>query len=266
MTDPMPTEGLHDSIPEQDYHADPASLSSTGAKTLITDGPRAFQWTKTHPVHRDVYDLGSVVHALVLGVGDYDVLDFPDWRTKAAQAARTESREAGRTPILPRDMAPAEAMRDAVYSSPLAASILSEGRPEVSMWAEDPTTGVIMRGRADWLRPGTLVDFKTAAGKVDPAEWAWTVRKRQYVFQLAWYRRILSLNGITDASPLWLVVSKDAPHEVYVHQPDPALMSDADFDVDRALTLYAQCIADDVWPGLADDQAIHTITDPRWTA
>lgn len=263
ITEALPSSGLHAGIPEPEYHADPRSLSSTGAKTLLYDGPRVYQWARTHPVHKDAYDIGSVVHALVLGVGDYDVLEHDSYRTKAAQADRDASRAEGRTPILRKDIEAAEAMRDAVFSNQLAASILSQGEPEVSMWAEDPETGVLMRGRADWLRDGYLVDLKTAAGAIHPSEFERTAWNRHYGLQVAWYRQILGLND-TVAVPLWVVVSKDAPHQVYVYQASPELLERGTEDMYRALELYARCEADGVWPGLADDQQIHTIDVPRW--
>lgn len=259
----LPIAGLHPDIPETDYHRDDGSLSSTGAKTLLYEGPRAFQWARTHHVHKDAYDMGSVVHALTLGVGDYDVLEHDSYRTKAAQAERDESRAAGRTPILRKDIEAAEAMRDAIFSNPLAASVLSQGEPEVSMYAECPETGVLMRGRADWLRDGYLVDLKTAAGAIDPAEFERTAWNRHYGLQVAWYRRILALNGV-DATPIWVVVSKDAPHQVYVYQASTEMLERGTDDMYRALELYARCQATDEWPGLVDDQMIHTIDVPRW--
>ena len=259
----LPTTGLHDGIPEQEYHADRASLSSTGAKTIATQGLRAFRWGQDHPVHKDSFDLGSVVHALILGVGDYTVLEHDSWRTKAAQAERDEARAAGSTPILAKDFNAAEEMADAVLSNKLASAILSEGRPEVSMWHEDPETGVLMRGRADYLRDGYLVDLKTSAGAIDPWAFEKKVWDLRYGLQMYWYTRLLELNGV-DAAPLWIVISKDAPHEVYVSQPSAELMERGREDAERALRMYADALLTDKWPGLADDQEIHTIDVPRW--
>lgn len=259
----LPVTGLHDGIDESTYHGDPGSLSSTGAKTLLYDGPRAYRWQRDHPIHKDAYDLGSVAHALILGVGDYTVLEHDSYRSKAAQVDRDQARADGRTPLLAKDYRVAEAIADAVTASPLAVSILAEGRPEVSMWATDPDTGVLMRGRVDWLRGDSIVDLKTSAKPTHPTEWAWTVRNYHYALQAAWYRRIHRLNTGDDLPFLWIAVDKSDDPQAYVHQPDPDLLADADYDVDRALHLYADCVATDTWPGLADDQQIHTTIDPR---
>lgn len=260
----LPDNGLHDGIPEKAYHADPRSLSSTGAKTLLYQGARAFKWQQTHATHKDAYDFGSVVHALILGVGDIAVVEAATWAGKAAREERVAARAAGKTPILAKDYHTALAMADAVSENALAESLLATGRPEVSMWATDPATGVLMRGRIDSLAASSFSDVKTAAGAVDPREFSWTVRKYHYTFQAAWYQRILALNGYTDLPPYWIAVSKDAPHEVYVHQPSPDMLVAARDDVDEALRLYRECSDTDTWPGLADANTIHTLTDTPW--
>src|SRR5690606_13458272 len=89
MTEPLPTRGLHYDIPEPLYHADPASLSSSAAKTLIYEGPDALQEKRETPqAYLDAFAFGSVVHALVLGVGDFQVLAHESYRTKAAREER----------------------------------------------------------------------------------------------------------------------------------------------------------------------------------
>lgn len=260
----LPTNGLHDGIPEKDYHADRASLSSTGAKTIATQGLRAFKWAQDHPVHKDAFDLGTVVHALILGVGDFRVINHDSWRTKAAQQERDEARANGSTPILAKDFNAAEEMAGAVLSNKLTSGILSEGRPEVSAWAEDPDTGVIMRGRIDWLRTNAVVDVKTSAKPVDPMQWERTAWDHRYGLQAYWYTRVLELNGEPGRPFLWIALSKDAPHESYVHQASDELLERGREDAEHALRLYANAVATGKWPGLADDQQIHTTGLPRW--
>ena len=260
----LPTSGIHDGIPEAEYHADPASLSSTGAKTILTEGPRVYKWRQDHPQRKDAFDLGSVIHALILDVGEYAIIDHDSWRTKAAQEAREQARAEGATPILAKDYRLALAVAEAVFDNPLAASILSEGRPEVSMWHEDPETGVIMRGRADYLRETAIIDVKTSAKPVHPAEWERTAWNFRYGLQAAWYQRILELNSAGQLPFLWIAVTTTEPHEVYVHQASEDLLAHGRDDTERALRTYADCLATDTWPGLADAHEIHQTTPPRW--
>src|SRR5882672_6742571 len=92
------------------YHADPApspSLSSSLAAVLLSQSPR-HAW-RMHPKLNPRYeaeesarfDLGSAAHALLLeGNNQMEVLDFPDYRTKAAQTGRDEARARGKFPVL----------------------------------------------------------------------------------------------------------------------------------------------------------------------
>lgn len=261
----LPENGLHDSINEAEYHGDARSLSSTGAKTLLYQGPRAYRHMKDNPApHKPAFDFGSVVHALVLGVGDVEVVQASSWTGKAAREDRDRIRATGATPILAKDYRIACDMADAVDSNPLARSLLTEGRPEVSAWAEDPETGVLLRGRFDYLNADNFVDLKTVAGPSDPREFAWTVRKFHYTFQAAYYQRLLQLNGHGVPPPYWVAVSKDAPYDVYVTRPSDDMLAAAHDDVDEALRLYRECADTGTWPGLADDQQIHTLTATPW--
>ncbi|UEJ83960.1 PD-(D/E)XK nuclease-like domain-containing protein [Brachybacterium halotolerans subsp. kimchii] len=260
----LPSEGLHDSIDEQAYHADPRSLSSTGAKTILTQGLRAFQWKREHPEHKAAFDLGSVVHALMLGVGDFEVIDADSWRTKDAKAAQQAAYDAGRTPILTKDHATAVDMRDAVLSNKLAEGIFSEGRPEVSAWAEDPETGILMRGRIDWLRDNAIVDVKTSAKPVDPMEWERTAWNFRYGLQAYWYSRLLELNGEPERPFLWVAISTSAPYEVYVHQASAEMLDKGREDAEDVLCQYGDALLTGKWPGLADADQIHLTGLPRW--
>lgn len=250
MGDPLPTSGLHYDVPEPLYHRDPNSLSSSAAKKLIYEGPDVVAEEAGKPSeYSDNFDFGSVVHGLILGVGDYEVLDYPNYRTKEAREARDALRTAGVAPILPHKMEEALAMRDSVFRHPEAAQLLAEGAPEVSMWAEDPFTGVVMRGRVDWWN-GAVVDLKTTGRSASRADWVHAVWSFKYGFQFAYYNKILELNGLEPGHPRWIVVSKREPHEAAVFSPSAELMRRSECDVDRALWLYAHCKEEGVWPPL----------------
>ena len=250
MTDALPTSGLHYSIPEALYHRDPNSLSSSHAKTLIYEGPDALLAKDGTPAaYSDNFDFGSVVHGLILGVGDYEVLDYPNYRSKESREARDALRASGVAPILSHRMAEARAMQESVLRHPEAASLMAEGAPEVSMWAEDPMTGVAMRGRVAWWN-GAVIDLKTTSGDAGLVDWVHTVWGFRYAFQFAYYNRILELNGVEPGVPRWIVVSKRHPFGTAVFTPSAELMRRSERDVDRALWLYAHCKETGEWPTL----------------
>ena len=257
----LPTSGIHHDIHEPTYHADSISISSTDAKTLIYKGPDVYQEKKQEErSYNPAFSIGSVVHALVLGVGEYEVLFFDNWRTKKSKDARAEALAADKSPILYRDFQMAEAMRDSVFAHPAAAELLSAGAPEVSMWATDPATGVLMRGRTDWLTDRN-VDLKTTGRPVDQPGFMNTVWDYGYAFQAAWYEHILALNGL-DVDTAWIAVTKREPHETGVFVPDEGIMTQSRRDVGRALALYAHCKDHDVWPSLEEAWKIPGVGAP----
>lgn len=257
--------GIHEDMDEQTYHARP-ELSSTGARTLLRVAAK-FDWDRTHPVHKDVFDLGSAVHTKVLGKGwPVLVFDFDSWRTKDAQAAQREAREAGAIPMLRKDFHTVQAMTFAVLNDPRARRIFEAGgQVEASLFATDPETGVPMRARPDLMAPGRMVDLKTANDASDDG-FARSAAEFGYQTQEWWYRRVRQIvTGEPDADFLFVVVEKSPPYLVNVIELDGLFAEIGRSQVDRALRLYAECSASGVWPGYerADGQP-NVVGPPAW--
>ena len=73
-------KGIYE-VPELDYHSGafgPAdSLSSTEAKRIL-QAPKVLKWLRDHPQEpKAAYDLGHIVHGLVLGTG-LEVVEIPE--------------------------------------------------------------------------------------------------------------------------------------------------------------------------------------------
>jgi hypothetical protein len=252
------TPGFHPSIPEAEYHADRNSLSVTGAKTLLKS-PALFRHQQDSPVHKDVFDFGTAAHALVLGVGaELAVIDAEDWRGKGAREARDAARLNGRTPLLAKDYATVQAMADRLSSHTLAMRLLSEGEPEVSAYAVDEATGVMRRGRFDWLHPNLLVDYKSAAS-ANPSDLAGrygAVRKWGYDQQAAWYTDLARDLGHPAAAFAFIFQEKAEPYQVTVAYIDDADLWDARAKNRTALERFRDCTESGLWPAyLPDDTA-----------
>ena len=206
-----------------------------------------------------MFDFGSAAHALVLGVGaELDVIEADSWRTKDAKAAQAAAREAGKTPILAGDYQRVQDMADALSSHTLAMRLLSEGQPEVSAYALDEETGVMRRGRFDWLGPAVVTDYKTAAS-VEPREIAGrygAVKKWGYDLQAAWYTDLARDLGHPALAFSFIFQMKEPPYLVTV-----ATLRDDDLDDARqrnrhALEIFRDCRESGRWPGyLPDDTA-----------
>jgi PDDEXK-like domain of unknown function (DUF3799) len=261
-------DGIYADIIEADYHSDRGSLSSSGARQILSS-PAKFKYRQENPEHSTAFDMGSYVHALVLGVGaEVAVVDAANYTTKAAKAARDEAYEAGKTPMLIGDIELGHAMFNAVNRHPTAAALFADGDAEQSLFWHDPETGVRLRARIDWLRPGAhrliAVDLKTSGVSVNPQEWGSTAAKWKLHFQAAWYLTALEQLGLCD-NPAFVFVNceKEPPHLVSVTQLTEESVALGRRQMRRAIQTYAACVYTDKWPGYSPE--IHVVDLPKWS-
>lgn len=262
MTATTELQGLVLDLPDAEYRQAPG-LSSTGIKRLL-DSPARYQWEQTHRTDKRAFDLGHVVHAVVLGAGlDVAVIDHPDYRTKAAREERDAARAEGRAPILAHEWEQVEVMAAAVREHPDAGPLLTGGEPEVSLFWDDPETGVACKGRLDyWHRSGVVVDLKSTGRTADPR------RVDRLAYDLGWHQQAAHYSAgvevVTGARPRFIhvVLEVDAPHFVAVVELDDEYLELGRQDVRLATDAYAACLAADDWP--AYPPGIHRIAPPRY--
>lgn len=242
-------DGIYDDVSEVAYHSDRDSLSSSGARLLLEPGGPA-KFAGPPRVEKKEYDLGHVVHALVLGKGsDITVVKADSWRTKAAQEARNEAREAGRVPVLREMFQNAQRVAGAVWEHPLASILLEQGTPELSIYAHDPETGERLRCRPDWYRGTAIVDLKTTKDAA-PQRFRKSVAEYGYFQQAAFYIDVAALAGIEVENFYFVAVETTAPYLMSVTQID-----ERDIELGRrlnraAINLFARCRATKTWPAL----------------
>lgn len=284
-TRPVPDEdGLHPGITDLTYHADPDSLSSSGARQLLSTTPAKFHYLRQNPPKpKKEYDFGHLAHLFVLGEGsDIAVLDpavhglGKDGKPSASpastamwKAAAAEARDNGQVPVHIDEYAKAKQMAAAVHAHPVAGKLLTGGYAELSGYWRDAATGIRLRYRPDYLvqlPDGRIVciDYKTSAD-ASPAHVAKVSIDYGYIQADPWYRDGLIANDVSDDPGFVFVFQeKDPPYLVSVlqHHPD---------DVQRgrelnraAIDLYAHCVEHDDWPGYGD--GIHQIRMPGWFA
>ncbi|PPJ31877.1 hypothetical protein C5E45_32830 [Nocardia nova] len=257
--------GLYRGVPEDVYHADRNSISSSQARRLLEVTPHRWKWEQDNPKPSTVaMEWGTALHTDVLGVGAKPVdTGYEKWQTDNAKAKVAEIRAAGDIPLKPKDFEAVTAAAENLRNQPEAARILASGEPELSAWVRDPDTGVMIRARFDWMHwtgPDTAVigDVKKS-NEPGPAEFIWSVDSYGYHRQQAWYQRVAALLGIRTAF-VFLVVCCDPPYEPYVVELPPRAVELGDRDNARALEIYAKCLADDEWP--THDPRIHEIDLP----
>lgn len=261
-------DGVYSDVDELDYHADRTSLSSSGARKIL-DCPAIFHYEQEQPpTPKPQFDMGHVVHGMILGVGlDIVPVDAANWTTKAAKETRDQAHAEGKVPLLVADVAKAELMAKTVREHDTAGALLAVGDPEITGYWHDDVNPVRLRFRTDWLHPGRNriigVDVKTTAGNGSPAKFAKSCADFGYHQQAAWYLDGLAETGVSeDAAFLFIVLPKEPPHIVTVceiHADDIARGRALNR---KAINTYADCVANNVWPGYG--QQIHQITLPTY--
>lgn len=269
--------GAYPDVPELDYHTgrfgpEEGSLSSTEAKRLL-ESPATYQWYKTHqqPPSR-AFDIGHIVHSMVLGVG-LDVVTYPEdvlgkggaTTTVAAKEFAAEARKNGQIPVKASELEAPALMAEAVLAHPTARKYFENGVPEVSIYAQDD--GVWMRGRIDQVSGDgnlALVDLKTTSATPTPDSFTRTVANFHYALQREWYRHIWYEITGEWAPFLHVVVSKTPPYLVSVFELDSEFELIGKTQMRRALTTYRACMERDEWPGLPAETSL--IGPPTWYA
>lgn len=262
ITDP----GLYSDVPEDDYHSGAAtsfeSLSCSDCKLLAKPGgPALWHWQQSHPEPpKRVFDIGSAVHAAILGTGP-DLVCVPgEWRSKAVKEEVDQWRQKGAIPLHRSDYRAVFGMVGAVTRHPLAASLLDEcPRREASAYVGHGD--LYLRCRLDAIGPKGIVDLKTVQS-ADPEAFARKAIELGYHQQAAWYRDMAQELGITEGPFRFVAVEKTPPHLVSVIELDAAteqLGRDAN---QRAIDTYRRCVATDEWPGY--DSQIATVSAPPW--
>jgi hypothetical protein len=265
-----------DGLSAEDYHADKTSISSSGLRALLNPGcPAQFKYDRDHPqAPKREFDLGNAVHTSVLGEG-HDIVEitgFTDYKKADARALRDEAYAAGKVPLLPKEKVQVDEMAAAIRRHKDAGPLLAPGMgiPERSIYWTDPATGVRCRVRPDWLivRPEitAIVDLKTTTD-ANPEACSKAIESYSYHQQGALYIDGVQAAGLAPEGARFFYVfqSKKAPYLITVRE-----LADQDQDIgrarnERALRIYADCVANDEWPDWTGPvDTIPQIGMPTW--
>lgn len=286
---------------EAAYHQDPCvepSLSRSIAEKLILESPRHAHAAHPRLTKQDeeeeknsrTRDIGSAAHALLLGQPtEIAVLDFDDFKKKAAQEERSEAQSRGAIPLLKRDRETVQEMvekaRAKLATSEHAAirSIVELGDAvaynEVTAVWKDRCGDRWARQRMDRLNIAgpkiTILDYKTTELSVEPQSVARAIYNNNYHFQDAFYRRGVRhlLPGIDQHELrldfLFILQEQQPPFEITVARVDNAGRVIAEKMVSAAFLLWRKCMKENDWPGYPGDiveAEMPVYVDTRWTS
>ena len=259
-------------LAEAEYHADQLcperSLSSTMAKTILQPaGPaRLRSALNSPPARKRAWDFGSAAHERILGRGQPTVAIDGNRNTKAVREQIASAEAKGYLVLRPDEMTAVDNMAAAILNHPLAAELLTAGvgKPEVSMFDIDERTGRWTRGRLDFLHSRDLiVDYKTAQS-INPGRFERAAYDYGYHIQAAHYIRHAVALDLVDAHADYLLIAqeKTAPYLVHAYRFDQGLLLHGVSQVERAITLWDQCLTLDEWPAFPSTPT--ELSAPRW--
>ena len=262
-------EGLSD----EEYHAHHA-LSTSGMKLLLRSAKHFRMSRDEERAPKAAFDEGHAIHERVLGVGA-PIVEIPrkllsadgGVRTKDAKAWVEKARADGNVPLKPPVYYRITRAADAVLSNAKAMSLLERpGFSEVSLFAQDPVTGVQLRCRFDRLAD-VGIDVKSTTD-VRPRKITNAVIDFGYDVQAWVYRYVYQLVTGEQLPPMhFIFVEKDPPYEVrVVRLADPAWSVGGEMKARAAIDLFAWCMEHDRWPGDDEDGGpIQDLPVPAWS-
>lgn len=265
-------------MPMAEYLEVPA-VSAGLLKAVVNECPQAAwfeSWMNPNRVadNTKASDAGSIAHEILLegseaGVQVFDPAEYPNakgggvatgWTNNAIKEARDQARAAGLIPILQDDMttirnmvAAARRFIDSLKASePAVWAAFQDGcgaSEQTVLWDDG---GTLCRMRPDRISNDrrVIIDVKTTATSVEPADWS----RRQmgplgYWITAAWYRRgAMRCFGVEPAY-LFLVVGQNAPHLCSLVGVDPAGFDFGGMQIERGLRLWRECVDKGWWPG-----------------
>jgi hypothetical protein len=247
---------------ESDYH-DFDAISSSGLG-YIKKSPAHFKCRHLKKRSPE-FALGSAAHAAILEPDvfkrDYVVVDAEDRRTASYKAAKKEHGE--EKLLLKKDADLIEGMSDAAWLDDRINDFLSmEGESELSFFATEPETGLLIKARFDFLSMSekVCIDLKTTA---DIFSFKKSIENYGYYRQQAFYSDIFFwVTGDFLERFLFLAVEKEPPFSAKLFEIDEEYFIAAREEVRELLYVYAECKKKDRWPKLSSE--IEKVEMPRW--
>ena len=265
--------GTYSGLSDEDYRSK-GGLSSTLLRRFL-DAPAKAQ----HYLYGDdepeppseTLVTGQLCHALVLepGTVPHRFAVMPEGLKRTTKAGKETYAELKQTVgeqghvVSHKQMVIAEGVRKSVRAHPLASQYLATGDAELSVFARDPITDMLLCCRCDWLcrYPLVIVDLKTAQ-TASADGFARHALNYGYHLQAAHYREVCRLAKIEASDFVFIAVEKEPPYLCQLFHLSEQLMETACEQWRLAVNHYAQCVADNDWPGYGD--VLVNIEQPRW--
>jgi hypothetical protein len=257
--------GIEFDLPADEYRKRPGINISTLKSMSVSPAHYFTEMMRVADEPTEAQIIGKITHSAILeeDFDDFHVrpLDM-SFATKEGKAWRDAHSD---KPIIHQETAGHIAgMLNSVKSHPLASKLLrGVGNNEVSGWAMDKPTGLLLKGRADRLTQDdtgktTIVDLKTIGyAEGDKEGFAKALATWSYHRQAAHYLDIFEASFF-----IFVAVEKLPPYAVACYQVDDEDIAFGRFQNLRDLRAVATCRESGEWPAYGND--IVTVKLPHW--
>jgi len=252
------TSGIYD-IPLATYLGQPCTQLSIGASdvqlvTELTPKHLRQKWSEPRDFSKEA-ELGSVIHAMILEPHRSQALvevikGADDYKSPATRNKRDAARNAGKIPLLEKDLERAHGAVRAVQEDPIATELLSDGKAEQSWFAFDKEAGLVRKCRPDFYTSRRVIIDVKAVGSTAPDFISRRIDDGQWFMQAPWYLDVVERVEREPAHGYsWICVEHKPPYDVVVRKPTYAALMHGHRLNEAAVKLIAQCNRTGVWPG-----------------
>jgi hypothetical protein len=257
--------GFYQSISFNKYLNDPA-INSSGLK-IFRRSPAKFAFWRDNDRPGTQNQLeGSALHSLILT----PELFARDFGKSAMPRANSKAREKwDRMNPMARGLSDiswtrVHEMMEAFKHTPCAVAhdLLTDGSPELSIWFQDPDTGLSCKIRPDYLRnDDIMIDVKTTQNG-SPEGFFREIKKWGYHYQAAFYTHGLNMAytaaGVKRYTKafIFIAIENFPPYEVAIYMLSEDIMQAAQEQIKQDLKKYKECLDAGIWPGYTNEIVI----------
>ena len=251
--------GMYDAVDFSDY----ASIDAHNGSSVVnmTRSPLYYRWQKDHPEPPSPsMILGTITHRMILEPDS--IGDFVTWGEKPDQKVRLgkvwdafRDEHEGKTIITRKERDDMVQIAVAVRRNPVIASLLKDGRSEVSMVWKDTEMGHLCKGRMDYLRADPMIlDLKTCRD-ARPFQFGNQAYKLGYHVKLAMYQDgYFALTG--ELAPVKIIaVENKPPYDCAIYAVPSDVLQQGAEDYQRLMRRILECEESGIWPGAVEGES-----------
>lgn len=256
---------------EDDYHGGPEFSASAAKEILRSPAHYKNVYLDGNKKSSKAFDIGTAVHAKVLGVGAQAVA-YPEKVLAANGAASTgeakkwaaEQRAAGLVPVKQSEFDQINAMSESVLSHPdIYPALEQAGWAEASVFACDPDTGLELRCRFDFLpedHPMALDLKKTTDASLKG--FTRSIEDFMYDVQHGHYMDVAEYADLWVEDLIFVAVEDKAPFLANPIRLEPEWIEMGKVRARAARTRLLQCRERGEWPGYPP--GVKRASPPPW--